>query len=82
MRLQKAEVSQKESTHLIGVLRFESKEARECFERVVATVHEVAHEDVVGVRHLTPRAEQLFQVIELRDALLAHTCPPCGKKIN
>lgn len=47
-------------------LCFECKQSSEGLQRVVASVYEVAHEYVVRVRHLTARAEQFLQVIELK----------------
>ena len=49
----------------VGVADFEAEEEQEGFERVEAAVDEVAHEEVVGVRHVAADAEELHQVVEL-----------------
>ena len=37
----------------------------ECFNRVVATINEVTHEDIAGIRNLSSFFEELEQVMEL-----------------
>ena len=37
----------------------------ECFNRVVATINEVAHEDIASIRNLSSFFEELEQVMEL-----------------
>ena len=49
----------------VGVADFEAEEEQERFEGVEATVDEVAHEEVVGVRHVAANAEEFHQVVEL-----------------
>ena len=44
----------------------------ECLEAVIAPVHEVPHEDVVGVWRWAPLSEQLLQVIELAVDVATH----------
>ena len=43
----------------------ECKQQQESFDRVVATVHEVTHEEVVGVGAFTAHLEELHEVLEL-----------------
>ncbi len=49
----------------VGVSDFEAEEKQEGFQRVEATVNEVPHEEVVGVRHVAAHSEELHQVVEL-----------------
>ena len=46
-------------------LQLEAKQQLECFDGVVATVNEVAHEDIPGVGNLPSFLEELEQVVEL-----------------
>ena len=43
----------------------EQQEQGERLEGIVPAVHKVTHEDVVSVRHVAPRLEELEQVVEL-----------------
>mmetsp|Transcript_35740 Transcript_35740/g.87966 ORF Transcript_35740/g.87966 Transcript_35740/m.87966 type:complete len:225 (-) Transcript_35740:339-1013(-) len=45
--------------------RLEQQQQGEGLQRVVPAVHKVTHEDVVGVRHVPARLEQLQEVVEL-----------------
>lgn len=49
----------------VGVLQLKAKQKLECFYRVVATIDEVTHENVAGVRDLTTFFEKFEQVVEL-----------------
>ena len=49
----------------VGIADFEAEEKQEGFERVKAAVDEVAHEEVVGIRHVATDSEELHQVVEL-----------------
>lgn len=44
---------------------FEGHQASQRLQTVIASVHEVPHKDVVGVRHLATASEQLLEVVEL-----------------
>ena len=44
---------------------FEQEQSGQRFEAVVASIHKVTHEDVVGVWDLAAPSEQLLQVVEL-----------------
>ena len=48
-----------------GVLQLQTEQQLEGFHGVVATVHEVAHEHVFGVRDLAAFVEKFQQVVEL-----------------
>ena len=54
-----------EKSHPVGPPSFEHHEPGEGLEAVVAAVHEVAHEDVVGVGAVAAGLEQRLQVVEL-----------------
>ena len=49
----------------VSVANFEANEQRHSLNRVVASVHVVTHEEVVGVGWLAPNFEKLDQVVEL-----------------
>jgi len=50
----------------------EQEQSGESLEAVVASVHKVPHEDVVGVGHLAAASKQLLQVVELAVDVAAH----------
>mmetsp|Transcript_6523 Transcript_6523/g.14256 ORF Transcript_6523/g.14256 Transcript_6523/m.14256 type:complete len:206 (-) Transcript_6523:14-631(-) len=54
-----------EDSNAVGKPHFEGHQQRDRLHGVVATVHVVAHEQVVRVRRLSSDAEQLHQVVEL-----------------
>ena len=54
-----------EQSHPVWPPSFEHHQPGEGLEAVVAAVHEVAHEDVVGVGRRPALPEQLLQVVEL-----------------
>ena len=47
------------------VPHFESKQQQKGFYRVVASVDEVAHKEVVGIRAVAADFEQLLQIVKL-----------------
>ena len=47
------------------VLHLEAQEQLEGFDRIEATINEITHEDVSGVRNFTAFVEQFEQVVEL-----------------
>ena len=49
----------------LWIADLQSKEQKECLYRVVPSVDEVSHEEIVGVGALASDLEQLHQVIEL-----------------
>jgi len=51
--------------NFVGPSGFEQEQSGKRLEAVVAAIHEVAHEDVVGVGDLAASPEELFQVVEL-----------------
>lgn len=51
--------------HMCWIAGLEQHQHGEHLEAVVASIHKVAHEDVVGGRHLTARLEKAQQVMEL-----------------
>ena len=57
------------------VAHLKSQEEEECLDGVVATIHEVAHEEIVGVGALAAHLEQLHQVIELTMDVTANLQP-------
>ena len=56
----------------IAVSDFQRHKQRHSLHRVVATVHVVSHEQVVGVRWLAADLEQLHEVVELPVDVAAH----------
>lgn len=54
-----------ENGDTILVADLECHQQGHSLDRVVATVHIVAHEQIVGVRRIAANAEQLHQVVEL-----------------
>ena len=52
--------------------RLEDHQPGEGLQAVVASVHEVSHEDVVGVWGWTSLSEQLLQVVELSMDVSTH----------
>jgi hypothetical protein len=60
----------------IRVADFEAKEEKEGFEGVEAPVHEIAHEEVVGVGYVAANSEQLHQVVKLSVYVTAY-CDRC-----
>ena len=48
-----------------SLLYLQCQQQQECFNRVVASIDEVAHEEVVGVGALAADLEELHQVLEL-----------------
>ena len=49
----------------VGVADLERQQEQEGLHAVEAPVDEVAHEEVVGVRHVAAHFEQLLEVVEL-----------------
>ena len=49
----------------IWVTDFESEEEKESFDAIKSSVHEISHEEVVGLGTLSAHFEQLHQIIEL-----------------
>ena len=49
----------------LGVAHFQSHQQRNCFQRVVASVYKITHEQVVGERDISAYGEQLDEVVEL-----------------
>ena len=56
----------------MGATNLEGDEEGDSLDAVVASVHIVAHEQVVGVGRLAPDPEQLHQVVELAVHVPAH----------
>ena len=54
-----------EQCDAVGPLGLQREESGEGFETVIAPVDKVTEKDVVCVRNLAARAEQLLQVVEL-----------------
>lgn len=54
-----------EEGHSVLVAYFEGDQEQEGLDAVVASVHVIAHEDVVGVWRLASYSEELQQVFEL-----------------
>ena len=52
-------------SHLVRPSCLQHHQPGQGLQAVVASVHKVAHEDVVGIRRRAASSEQLFQVIEL-----------------
>ena len=46
-------------------LQLEAEKQLECFNRVVATINEVAHKDIAGIWNLPSFFKELEQVVEL-----------------
>ena len=57
-------ISSDESDSL-GVAHLESQQEQERLDRVVASIDEITHEQVVGVGALASNLEELHQVVEL-----------------
>jgi hypothetical protein len=49
----------------LGVSHLEGKQEKESLHRVVPSIHEIAHEEVVSVRALTTHFEKFFEVVKL-----------------
>ena len=49
----------------IWIADFEAEEEEEAFKRVESAVHEIAHEEVVGFRHISSHPKELHEVVEL-----------------
>jgi len=49
----------------IWVAHLQAQQQQERLERVEAAIHKVAHEQVVGLRHVAADAEELHQIMEL-----------------
>ena len=48
-----------------AVSYLESQEEKEGLNRAVASIHEIPHEKVVGIRALSSDLEELHQIVEL-----------------
>mmetsp|Transcript_2097 Transcript_2097/g.5610 ORF Transcript_2097/g.5610 Transcript_2097/m.5610 type:complete len:365 (+) Transcript_2097:114-1208(+) len=55
-----------------GVARLEAEEEGEGFERVVAAIHKVAHEDVIRGGHFAAGLDEVEEVVELPVDVTAH----------
>ena len=70
-----------EESDAVGVLQLEAKQELESLHRVVATIHEVTHEDVLGVGDLAALFEKLEQVVELTMDVTAN-CHGCAHGLH
>ena len=49
----------------IGVADFIGQQQQERLHGIIAPIHEIAHKQIIGLRHVTPDFEELFEVVEL-----------------
>ena len=54
-----------EKSDVTWPFQLEAEKQLECFNRVVATINKVAHEDIASIRNLSSLFEELEQVVEL-----------------
>ena len=54
-----------EKSDVTWPFQLEAEKQLECFNRVVATINKVAHEDIASIRNLSSFFEELEQVVEL-----------------
>ena len=59
---------------MISLTYLEGQEEQECLNRVVSSVYEVPHEEVVGIGTLSTDLEELHQVMKLSVDITAYLC--------
>ena len=67
-----------DQSYAVGIAYFEAEEEEEGFEGVKASVHKVAHEQIVCVGHVAPDSEEFHQVVELAMNVSAY----CDGRVN
>jgi hypothetical protein len=54
--------------YAVSVAQFESNKQRHCFDRVIAAIDVVAHEEIVGVWRVSSNAEELGEIVLASEA--------------
>ena len=49
--------------YAVPVAKLESDEQRHGFDRIIAAIDVVAHEEVIGIRRISPDAEKLREIV-------------------